>query len=149
MTDDLNTWFAARPNWLQAAASLLLAKGRVADEDIDALFEKCLREGESRNIPAAAIVPAVVFQLESAPGLRLCSIGNVKGINALAPRNPLDFGPDNMTVVYGGNGSGKSGYVRILKHACGARNPGTLHPNVFMADGSPQAADITDPHVIT
>ena len=27
----------------------------------------------------------------------------------------------NITIVYGNNGSGKSGYVRLLKHVCGAR----------------------------
>ncbi|MBK8482297.1 MAG: hypothetical protein IPL40_14210 [Proteobacteria bacterium] len=47
-----------------------------------------------------------------------------------------------MAVVYGGNGSGKSGYVRILKHVCGARSPGTLHPNVFENAGATQSADI-------
>ncbi len=141
--DDLNTWFADRPKWLQEAASLLLTKGRLADEDVDALFRKCLREVDSEDTTAAAAFPTDAFHAESASALRLCSIGNVKGINALAPRSPLDFGPDNMAVVYGGNGSGKSGYVRILKHLCGARNPGTLHPNVFAADGAPQSAYIT------
>ena len=67
----------------------------------------------------------------------------MKGINALAPRNPLDFGPGKMAVVYGGNGSGKSGYVRILKHLCGARTPGALHPNVFAGEGTVQSAEIT------
>ena len=140
--DDLNTWFAGRPKWLQEAASLLLTKGRLVDEDVDALFDKCLREVDSEDTTVAAAFPTDAFHAQSASALRLCSIGNVKGINALAPRSPLDFGPDNMAVVYGGNGSGKSGYVRILKHLCGARNPGTLHPNVFAADGAPQSADI-------
>ena len=143
MIDDLNTWFTDRPNWLQEAASLLLKKGRLADEEVDTLFDKCLREGDSEDLPSAAPFPTDAFHSQSASALRLCSIGNVKGINALAPRNPLDFGPDNIAVIYGGNGSGKSGYVRILKHLCGARNPGTLHPNVFAASGAPQSVDIT------
>ncbi|MCG5531187.1 hypothetical protein LRD18_09955, partial [Halorhodospira halochloris] len=141
--DDLNTWFAGRPKWLQQAASRLLERRRLVDEDVDALFDKCLREVDSEDATAAASFPTDVFHAQSGSRLRLRSIGNVRGINALAPRTPLDFGPDNMAVVYGGNGSGKSGYVRILKHLCGARNPETLHPNVFSADGAPQAADIT------
>jgi energy-coupling factor transporter ATP-binding protein EcfA2 len=140
--DDFNTWFSGRPKWLQKAASLLLTKGRLADEDVDALLDSCLGEVDSKDTTAAASFPADAFHAQSESTLRLCAIGNVKGINALAPRRPLDFGPDNMAVVYGGNGSGKSGYVRILKHLCGARNPGTLHPNVFTADGALQSADI-------
>jgi energy-coupling factor transporter ATP-binding protein EcfA2 len=65
--------------------------------------------------------------------LRLVKIGDIKGINALAPRKALEFGKSNLTVIYGHNGSGKSGYVRLLKHMCGARSPGTIHADVFSA----------------
>lgn len=143
MIDDLNMWFEDRPMWLQEAANLLFKKGRLADEDVDALLDKCLREVDSEDMTAAASFPVDAFHAQSVAALRLCTIGNVKGINALAPRSPLDLRPDNLAVVYGGNGSGKSGYVRILKHVCGARNPGALHPNVFADDGAAQSADIT------
>jgi len=140
---DLGTWFNERPDWLQEAAGLLLTKGRLVDEDVDTLLDKCLREVDSEDTTTVPGFPADAFHAPSASLLRLCSIGNVKGINALAPRSPLDFGTDDdMAVVYGGNGSGKSGYVRMLKHVCGARNPGALHPNVFADDGESQSADI-------
>jgi len=61
----------------------------------------------------------------------LQEISNVRGINALSPRNPLVFGEGPLTIIYGGTGSGKSGYVRVLKHACGSKNTGELHGNVF------------------
>jgi len=144
LINDLNAWFKDRPKWLQEAAGLRLTKGRLADEDVDALLDKCLREVDSKDVARAAPFAADAFRAQSASALRLCTIGNVNGINALAPRNPLDFGPDNLAVVYGGNGSGKTGYVRILKHVCGARNPGALHPNVFADEESvAQSADIT------
>jgi hypothetical protein len=141
--EDLNTWFGNRPKWLQDAASLLLTKGRLVEEDVDALLDECMREVGTEDTTAAPLFPVDAFHAQSTSRLHLCTIGNVKGINALAPRNPLDFGPGNMAVVYGGNGSGKSGYVRILKHLCGARNPGALHPNVFLEDGPAQSAEIT------
>jgi len=141
--NDLNAWFRERPKWLQGAASLLLAKGRFADDDITNLLERCLQEAASEDTANTQVFPSDAFPPQSASTLTLCSIGNVKGINALAPRSPLEFGPDTMAVVFGGNGSGKSGYVRILKHLCGARNPGTLHPNVFVAEGAAQSVDIT------
>jgi energy-coupling factor transporter ATP-binding protein EcfA2 len=65
--------------------------------------------------------------------LRLVSISDIKGINALAPRRALEFGKPNLTVIYGHNGAGKSGYVRLLKHMCGARSPGKIHSDVFGA----------------
>lgn len=63
-------------------------------------------------------------------------------MNALAPKKPLDFGRSNITIVYGNNGSGKSGYVRLLKHICGAREAGTLHPNVYNSCVVSQKASI-------
>ena len=136
--NDLNAWFKDRPRWMQEAASLLLTKGRLAEENIVALLDRCLQEVDLGDPANTASFPADAFLAQSASALRLCTIGNVNGINALAPRSPLDFGLDNMAVVYGGNGSGKYGYVRILKHVCGARNPGALHPNVFADDGATQ-----------
>lgn len=43
-------------------------------------------------------------------------------VNRIAPGQKLNFAPSGMTVVYGGNGSGKSGYVRVMKRACRARD---------------------------
>ncbi|MBF0262092.1 MAG: hypothetical protein HQL97_09700 [Magnetococcales bacterium] len=138
----LGAWFSERPKWIQVAANLLATKNRLGDDDIASLLEWCLQGVDSEGIGITPLFPIDIFHPKSASALRLCTIGNVKGINALAPRSPLDFGPNNMAVVYGGNGSGKSGYVRILKHVCGARNPGALHPNVFADNGAARSVDI-------
>ena len=73
----------------------------------------------------------------------MCSISDVEGVNALAPKKPLEFGKGNITIVYGNNGSGKSGYVRLLKHVCGARETGTLHRNVYKPGSAVQKACIS------
>lgn len=143
MIDDLNTWFKGRPKWLQEAANMLFKKGHLEAGDIDALLDRCLREANLEDAATLASFPANAFHAQNVLPLRLRAIGNVKGINALAPRSPLDFGSGQMAIVYGSNGSGKSGYVRILKHLCGARNLGVLHPNVFAGDGAAQSAEIT------
>ena len=44
-------------------------------------------------------------------------------MNALKEGERLTFGKTGLTVVYGDNGSGKSGYARILKKVCRARTP--------------------------
>jgi predicted ATPase len=41
------------------------------------------------------------------------------GVNALASDQRLSFGTPGLTIVYGDNGSGKSGYARVLKAALG------------------------------
>lgn len=143
LMNELVTWFQGRPKWLQEAARLLLANSRLSDDDIANLRTKCVLEAAGRDMAEVGPFPADAFIAESVTSLRLCSIGNLSGINALAPRKPLNLGPDNLVVIYGGNGSGKSSYVRLLKHVCGARNLGRLHPNVYSRDETPQTALIT------
>ena len=47
---------------------------------------------------------------------------DLEHVNAIAENEQLDFAPTGLTVIYGDNGSGKSGYVRVLKRACRARD---------------------------
>ena len=64
----------------------------------------------------------------SAP-VSLVSIFHHRGVNALAENQTLKFGPD-LTVVYGDNAAGKTGYIRILKSACRARGEEQILGNV-------------------
>ncbi len=57
------------------------------------------------------------------------SIFHHRGVNALAEGQTLRFAP-NLTVVYGDNATGKTGYIRILKSACRARGQEKILGNV-------------------
>ena len=136
-------WFAERPQWLQIAATRLLQQAELTDEDIAEIAALCQQEADGKLPKATYSFPASAFSQGAAGTLRLCSISDVEGINALAPKKPLEFGKGNITVVYGHNGSGKSGYVRLLKHVCGARDIGTLHRNVYKPGSAAQRACIS------
>ena len=130
--DELTTWLRERPKWTQEAVRKLVLNGKLTDADLDELLESCKDENKSSVKIKHDDVDLTTFGTSSSESLRIISIGDIKGINALAPKKPLEFGNNNnISIVYGKNGSGKSGYVRILKHVCGARNIGTLHPNIF------------------
>ena len=103
----------------------------------------CQQEADGQLPKKTCSFPATAFSQGDADTLRLCSISDVEGVNALAPKKPLEFGKGNLTIVYGNNGSGKSGYVRLLKHVCGARERGTLHRNVYKPDSTLQKACIS------
>lgn len=130
LMQSLSTWFSERPQWFQIAATQLFEQSSLSTNDISGIAIICQQEAE--GILQKAIYPfPPVYSNEASGTLRICSIGNIEGINALAPKQPLDFGKSNISIIYGMNGSGKSGYVRLLKHVCGSRDPGTLHPNVY------------------
>ena len=69
--------------------------------------------------------------------MEIHEIHSVKGINALNPRKPLKFN-GSLSIVYGQNGSGKSSYVRLLKHISGTGRSTALIGNVYKEDQDPQ-----------
>ncbi len=139
----LSQWFSERLQWLQNAAIRLLQHAELTPNDMSNIVTQCQQEAVGKLPKMVSAFPTSLFSQGAAGTLRLNSISAVEGVNALAPKKPLDFGKWNITVVYGLNGSGKSGYVRLLKHVCGARDLGTLHSNVYKPGSAVQRACIS------
>lgn len=140
---ELEKWFKDRPKWLQVAASKLINKKEITEEDKENLLKVCKSEvgiGDESDISSFV---TKFKELDEEVAVHIQSISDVKNINALSPKNPLEFHDSNLTIIYGQNGAGKSGYTRILKHICGAKNPGTLHKNVFKNTDEKQECTIT------
>jgi ABC-type transport system involved in cytochrome c biogenesis ATPase subunit len=127
---------------LQDAARRIAEHDVLVDDDFVELLQICKGESASPEAPItfSGLPAGALAVVEVAQDLRLNSISNVRGVNALSSSKPLEFGGSSLCVVYGGNGSGKSGYVRLLKHACGVRNPGELLGNVFAETLEPRMA---------
>ncbi|MBS0264732.1 MAG: AAA family ATPase, partial [Planctomycetes bacterium] len=75
--------------------------------------------------------------------LLLKEIHSLENVNALIPGQSLKFGLDGMTIIFGENGAGKSGYARVFKHACHAREKGQpILTNVSKPSKSKPAATV-------
>lgn len=144
MISSTTEWLTQRPKWLQVASKRLLASSNLNDSAISELAVLCQQEANNEFPDIDCSIPSGAFDTHDSEGIRLCAISEVVGVNKLAPRKPLDLGNSNIAVVYGQNGSGKSGYVRLLKHICGARDciRGQLHNNVFSTEDVAQKAKI-------
>ncbi|MDD2309196.1 MAG: AAA family ATPase [Desulfuromonadaceae bacterium] len=127
---EINDWLHGRHDWLQEAATRILKNGNLNTVDFDDLTALCKTEAGQKKTKNR-IFPGLTSKSAVTNELRLVSIGDINGIENLAPRKPLVFGSGNLTVIYGNNGSGKSGYTRILKKACGKAHAVDLRPNVF------------------
>lgn len=112
----------------------MLIQQRLPDEgEIRSLADLCIAEVSGAAAEFAS-VPAGAF--EAAPSgtqIRVRRIDSIEGVNALDSSAVLDFGDADLVVIYGPNGTGKSGYARLIKHAAGARARTELLPNVFVA----------------
>lgn len=145
------TWSTERPLWQKDALRRLVEKKSLDDSDIDDLVLICksecnlLKDGD--NTPSA--VPLTRDHLpvvaEENQAVTLNSVSDVKHVNALPDNQTLTFGKEGLTIIYGDNGSGKTGYSRILKRVCRARNQGNkITPNIHKpAPNKPAQASIT------
>jgi len=138
-------WSLERPDWQRDALRRVVAKGRLDAGDVSELVQLCKRGRGATHIGLAPVVFAK-SQLPANPGqgdaVSLASIADVHGVNFLATGQTVEFEPNGLTVIYGDNGAGKSGYARILKRACRARHPGKIEPNVYDAS-APRRASAT------
>jgi hypothetical protein len=75
--------------------------------------------------------------------ISLLRVGNLRAVNALPPNAELHFSP-RLTIIYGGNGVGKSGFARLLSNVCFSRTQHPILPNIYES-GAKQlpSADIT------
>ncbi len=76
------------------------------------------------------------------PRTLLVSLGSVKNLARLAADQTLSFAIDGITLVYGDNGTGKSGYCRITKKLCRSLTSEDLLGDVF-TDGAKPPAEVS------
>ncbi len=135
-------WSSTRPEWQRDALRRMVEGPALSEEDVSELIEHCkaahgLAEFkdtaplEERHLPKRG---------RGKKTIKLTSLTHHGGVNALAAKQTLEIGP-NLTIVYGGNAAGKSGYTRILKRACRARGDEEILGNVLdtTALGRPSA----------
>ena len=137
---DIFEWSRGRPEWLRDALRRLLVGGNLSDRDIDELEEICLGDGgEVSHLTEEHIAPQ---RLAGKP-VAITGLRDAVGVNALASDQGLSFAASGLTIVYGDNGSGKSGFVRVLKSACRSRDEKTaILRDVNVADDMAQSAHI-------
>ncbi|HMS82662.1 MAG TPA: AAA family ATPase [Nitrospira sp.] len=137
---DLVLWAEKRPAWQRDALRRLVKGETLTDEAIAELTELCL-DPMRTNTPISQL--HIVAETSAVEPISLISIKNPTAINALASDQELSFEPSGLTVIYGDNASGKSGYVRVLKHACRSRDGKfTIHRDLEDTAGTPQSAEI-------
>lgn len=131
--NSFDNWLLERPAWLQTAASKIIQKKAKLDiTEVNEMAELCIFEIlKIKQEMFQPYISGLLSQAAVKSALRLIKLTDVQGINALSSPGSLDFGKNQLTVVYGSNGAGKSGYARLIKNICGARNRENVLSNVY------------------
>ena len=150
---EIATWARERPLWQQDALRRLVEQPRLTDDDLADLVALCKAEfgiATDGALPARPLnADAAVGPSAGARATCLTRVHSVRHVNALRDDQSLAVASNGLTVVYGDNGAGKSGYVRVLKQVCRARGAkDAVHPNVYAEESPPASAvvcyEVTD-----
>jgi len=128
----LTEWANAQDGWARQLVFEVLASGRSASDEAFAgiydlfLLEKGLAEGTHE-----AVAPLAHDESsdDASGGFVFRTLENVRGVNALVEGQAIEFNP-GLTVLFGENGTGKTGYARVLKTLAGVRTAEEILPNV-------------------
>lgn len=144
--ESLETWLSKKPYWEQFVWKVNLEKDLLADEDIDQAYQYLSEHLGLIDAPVKKPAP-ISFKKEmlttpevvEAPAkIKIVEVKDFVNVNAISDDCSIKFGPD-MTLIYGGNGSGKSGIGRLLCNACFSRGERNILPNVRNGSGSGNA----------
>lgn len=141
----IEAWLNERSDWLRRAATEFLARRRHPyQEEIASLADHCLAETKQElKEKFAPLEDGSIEAVPTGPEIRLKSVSQIKGVNALRADSVLKLDQGNLTVIYGTNGSGKTGYARLIKEICGSKTKDDrLYGNVFDADNTPPEAAV-------
>lgn len=131
---DIRAWALSRPAWQQDVL-VALSRGETFDppEAIAKLADRLLQPDSGKpNTAAENLTLGTAEPMQ----VVLKSVCNLNGVNALAADQTLEFAPSGLTIIYGNNGSGKSGYARVIKAMVSARHKSHVLPDVYQ-DGAP------------
>lgn len=102
-----------------------------ADGDVDRYLKLLFAEKKLSDDSFETVSKIEEKQLDGNPldSVRLDSLKVGEGVNAIKPGAQIDFASD-VTVIFGENGSGKSGLVRVIKRAAGVRTAEEILHNI-------------------
>lgn len=129
--DYLLEYATGKSDWLKYLIQEAIdTNGAITEERLSAIFENL-----KNNSPIPSQTNQIVSQTVTNDKVLFKTLKHISGVNALSENQTIKFSPD-VTVLYGLNGSGKSGYFRILNEICGGNQKKEILPNIYADDAN-------------
>lgn len=141
LNEDLASWLDARPDWQKDAVSCFCRNETLSAEDVVEIADKLI----AGTYPTATSIGVGDIPGSTAAGhsVNLVQVADLQGVNALIEGQTLSFGSTGITIAFGNNASGKSGYARLIREAVTARvKADHLLGDVFAEDETSQSAKL-------
>ena len=143
ITDEIVVWVKSLSKWLQILALRVLNQQSLDKnflEEVYCIFKKesGLLEGEMSH----DIEFSILISNKENCDIQWNSVGNILGVNRLESEKALEVG-EKLTIVYGENGSGKSGYTRLLNNAFVSRGDKDILGDIYSNKNDPIHAEFS------
>ncbi|WP_330206116.1 AAA family ATPase [Pseudomonas sp. AM14(2022)] len=123
---EIHAWSNGLPAWQQDAIARLYQDRILNAADLDDLYALAKAESgipDTEGRKPKKLEDALIAQPnDPARSVQVAAIKQLVNVNALANGGNVPISLTGLTVIYGENGAGKSGYSRVFKHACRARD---------------------------
>lgn len=130
---ELEGWSRGFMSWQKLLIASAVRNGTIPDAAIKEAYAVFLAEHALGAMPdpAPEIPSSITGRDHSGSARRLLKrVYAPSGVNRLPTTSELSFA-SGLTVIYGANGVGKSGFARILSNACFSRKRHPIYPDVF------------------
>lgn len=129
--DDISNWILTLPRWQQKLSHLIMEKKHISEKELNEIYDFFKIETKLKCGKVLENIEKVCnVNLENSPNVIWQGVCNLHGVNKLKSDSELNVS-SGLTVVYGENGSGKSGYTRLLNNAFISRGDQDILPNIF------------------
>ena len=141
--EQITDWLSRQPKWFSFALHVAVVD-EATNQIIESITQKACQEnglevsfGENGPLLKEFTEEDLLSLESSERTIVLDSVTANKGVNALTDDAELKLEHNGITVVYGENGSGKSGFSRLIRNSCTSRaGAAEVLPNVFKTTGS-------------
>jgi energy-coupling factor transporter ATP-binding protein EcfA2 len=142
--ETLATWANSQDEWLRYIVRQVLNTGRPLVGDDQATAYALLRQEkglDERTLPVEAALTVDAQEADAELPLAIAKLSGVTGVNAIVSGAVIE--PHvGITILYGENGTGKTGYSRIFKALAGSRTADVILKDIAGNDGQEQSAVI-------
>ena len=126
-----------KPEWFKTLIKdAIETNGSIEELRINEIFDNL-----SNNTPLQSQTNNSPSAQQTSQKLLFESLTHISGVNALCENQTIKFSPD-VTVLYGLNGSGESGYFRILNEVCGGNQKKDILLNIYALETDRKAISV-------
>ncbi len=134
---EVNEFVTGLPYWAKYLCAEILSGKEITEGIIDTSYSYLLQDlklAETTKNPQISITFNPSAYGDYKEKIVFESLKNVQGVNALVENQTIEFST-NLTIIFGANGSGKSGYARLLKNSFYSKDKETILENVNLESG--------------